>query len=132
MGRLLVRLLINAAALWVAAYLIPDFGGELRSNFSALLLTAALFGIVNAVIRPIIALLTCPLQILTLGLFTLIINAAMLFLTASLSQSLFGIGFYVHGWGSAILASIVITVVSIVLSIFLHEPRDEFRPRYRQ
>src|SRR2546423_4997799 len=119
MNRFIIRLVINAAALWITTYLIPGFGGELQHNLGALVLTAIIFGIVNAVLRPILTLLTCPFIILTLGLFTLVINAITLYVTAYLADQVFGIGFYIHGFGQAFLAALVISIVSIVLSMFL-------------
>ena len=85
----LIRLLVNAAALWVATRLVPGvtYSGELLP----LLGVALVFGIVNAFIRPVAKLLTLPLIILTLGIFALIVNGLMLWLTSSLSESL-GLG----------------------------------------
>jgi len=119
--RFLIRVLINAVALWVASALIQ--GISYNGGWTTLLLVALVFGILNAVIRPILKLLTCPLLILTLGLFTLVLNAAMLLLTSSLSQAL-GLGFHVDGFWPAFWGGVIISVVSIVLSVFV---RDEER-----
>lgn len=119
--RFLFRLLINAAALWVASAIVP--GIQREGNWGALLLVALVFGVLNAIIRPILALLSCPLQILTLGLFTLVLNAGMLMLTSAVSQSL-GLGFYVNGFVPALLGGLVISVVSIVLSTFVKDKRE--------
>jgi putative membrane protein len=116
--RFLIRVLINAAALWVASALVPGIQHE--KGWTTLLLVALVFGILNAIIRPILKLLTCPLLILTLGLFTLVLNAGMLLLTSSVSQAL-GLGFYVDSFGAAFWGGIVISVVSIVLSIFVRD-----------
>ena len=92
--RFLIRLLINAAALWVAIRLVPGIlyeGGALD-----LLLVALVFGLLNAVIRPILSVLTCPLQLLTLGLFTLVLNGVMLWLTSVVARSV-GLDFVVEG-----------------------------------
>ena len=126
MTRLIIRWLINAAALWAAARLVSGIGYE---GWPALLIVALIFGLVNALIRPILKLLTCPLQILTLGLFTIVINALML-LTSWLAEQ-FHIAFWVGGfWPDAVLGALVVSAVSIVLSIFLKD-RDEKRRRKR-
>lgn len=128
MTRLIVRLLINAAALWLAAYLVPGIGYE---GWPTLLVVALIFGLINALIRPILKVLTCPLQILTLGLFTIVINALMLLLLAWLADQ-FDIAFWVDGfWPAAVLGALVVSVVSIVGSIFLKD-RDEDRRRRRR
>ena len=117
--RLIVRLLINAAALAVAAWAVPGIHYE---GGGALALMALVFGIVNALIRPIVMVLSCPLLILTLGLFTFIINACMLLLAGSLAK-MFGIAFFVDGFGAAFLGAIIISVVSIILSLLLPNPK---------
>ena len=119
--RFVLRLLINAAALWVATKIVP---GVTHSGDGLTLLAVALvFGILNALLRPILALLSCPLLILTLGLFTFVINAVILLLTSALSSSL-GIGFHVDGFWSAFLGALVVTIVSVVLSVFLRDARE--------
>jgi putative membrane protein len=118
--RFIIRLIINAIALWVAATFVP--GIAYRGDILNLLLIALVFGVLNALIRPLLSLLTCPLQILTLGLFTLVLNAVMLLLTSSVGQSL-GIPFSVEGFVPALIGAIVVSIVSIILSIFIREPR---------
>lgn len=119
--RFLIRLLINAAALWVAARLIPGISYE--GDWLTLVLIALVFGLLNAFVRPILGLLTCPLQILTLGLFTLVLNAIMLLLTSAVSNAL-GLRFDVAGFWPALLGSIVISVVSIALSALVRDERE--------
>ena len=119
--RFIIRLLINAAALWVAARLIPGItyeGGGL-----ALIFVALVFGVLNAIVRPILALITCPFQILTLGLFTLVLNAVMLLLTSGLSRAL-GLDFHVAGFWPALLGGLIISLVSILLSVFVREENE--------
>jgi putative membrane protein len=126
MSRLIMRWLINAAALWAAAYLVPgiDYLG-----WPALLIVALIFGLINALIRPILKLLTCPLQILTLGLFTVVINALMLLLLSWLADQ-FAIAFWVEGfWPAAVLGALVVSVVSIVGSVFLKDRKEDRRRR---
>lgn len=125
MARLLIRWFINAVALAVAAYLVPRVipegivvAGEL--GWLSVAITALIFGLVNALIRPLLKLVTCPLIALTLGLFTLIINGLMLWLASWIGQQ-FGVGFIVKGFWSALLGAFIISVVSFVLSLFLRE-----------
>jgi putative membrane protein len=113
---LLLHWILNAAALWVAAALIPglDFDG----GPGRLLLVAAVFGIVNSTLRPLLTVLTCPLIVLTLGLFTLVINALMLLVTGWLSES-WNLGFMVSGFWAAFFGGLVVGLVSMVLSLAL-------------
>jgi putative membrane protein len=112
--RLLLRILINAAALWVATQIVP--GVTHTGPWFSLLLVALVFGLLNALVRPILKLLTCPLILLTLGLFTFVINAIVLWLTSAVSESL-GIGFHVAGFVPAFLGALVVTVVSMLLTV---------------
>jgi putative membrane protein len=121
--KFLIRLLITAAALWIAVRLVP--GLQYTGPLPKLLLVALVFGVVNAIVRPILSVLTCPLMLLTLGLFTLVLNAFMLWLTGALSTSL-GLGFHVSGFIPAFLGALVVSIVSAVLSIFVSD-NDEKR-----
>jgi putative membrane protein len=100
----LARLFINAFALWIATELIP--GLEVR-GFGTLLLAALIFGLVNAVVRPVAVILSLPLTLVTLGLFLLVVNAAMLGLTALLLP-----GFRVEGFWPALFGAITVSIVS--------------------
>jgi putative membrane protein len=120
--RFLVRLLVTAAALWVAVRFVD--GITYVGSWSGLLAVALVFGIVNAIIRPILYFLTCPFIFLTLGLFIFIINALMLLLSASIANS-FGIAFHVDGLLSALVGSVIISVVSAVLSIFVPDKKRD-------
>jgi putative membrane protein len=113
---LLIRLLINAAALWVAIQVVP--GISFDGDWLPLLVVALVFGVLNASVRPFLALLTLPLLILTLGLFTLVLNALMLWLTGTVSNAL-GLGFHVGGFWAAFLGGLVISIVSTMLSYFV-------------
>lgn len=123
--RFLIRIVVNALAVWVASWVLPgitvtETGGGLTSNPTfnlvlAYLFIGLIFGLVNALVRPVVRLLSLPLTILTLGLFTIIINAAMLMLTAWLSSYthvVFGVDDF---FWTAILGSIIISVVSLVV-----------------
>jgi putative membrane protein len=112
--KLILKLLINAAALWVAGEVIG--GIDLEGDFWTILLVALIFGVVNTFIKPILKVLSFPVIILSLGLFLLVINAAMLALTAQVSSALSIADFW-----SAILGAIVITIVSAVLSTFVKD-----------
>lgn len=120
--RLILRWIITAAAVWVAAYLVP--GIHVSSDISTLLVVALILGLVNALVRPVVKALSCGLIVLTLGLFLFVINALMLMLTSWLSRE-FGYGFEVAGFVPALMGSVVISLVSWVLSVFL--PDDERR-----
>ncbi len=110
------RLLVNATALWAATRLVPgiSFDGDWRLLFGV----ALVFGVLNVSVRPILALLTLPLLIVTLGLFTFVLNALMLWLTSAISNAL-GLGFRVEGFGAAFIGAFVVTAVSFLLSLFV-------------
>ncbi|HLG57047.1 MAG TPA: phage holin family protein [Vicinamibacterales bacterium] len=113
---ILLRLVINAAALWVATRLVP--GISFTGDPVLLLGVALVFGVLNVSVKPVLMLLTFPFLIITLGLFTLVLNAIMLWLTSVLSDAL-GLGFHVSGAIPALVGAIVVTVVSFVLSMFV-------------
>lgn len=117
LNRFLIRWGINAVAIWAAIRLVP--GIHLIDNSIGVIITVALiFGLVNAIIRPVVAFLTCPLIILTLGLGTLLINAAMLALTGAISRAV-GIGITFDGFWPVFWGALVISIVSVVLSALL-------------
>ena len=109
MTGIILRLVVNAIAIAITAYLLP--GITVNGGIGTYLILAIIFGIVNALIKPIVKLLTCPLIIVTLGLFILVINGAMLMLTGAIS----GDRLIVSGWGSAIIGGIIMGVVNVVL-----------------
>jgi putative membrane protein len=115
----LIRLLVNAAALWVAARLVP--GVSYDGGVLPFLGVALVFGVINAILRPVLKLLTLPLIIVTLGFFALVVNGLMLWLTSSLSASL-GLGFHVSGFWPAFFGALVVSVVSLILSMLIREP----------
>jgi putative membrane protein len=120
----LIRLLVNAAALWVATRLVP--GVSFDGGALPFLGVALVFGVVNAFIRPLLKILTFPLILVTLGLFALVVNGLMLWLTSSLSASL-GLGFHVSGFWAAFWGAIVVSVTSLILSLLIREPSTERR-----
>ena len=113
MRNLLLHWGFNAVALWVAAYLLTglDFNGTALQ----LILVAAVFGVVNSLLRPLLTVLTCPLIVLTLGLFTLVINAILLLVTGWLSAR-WNLGFTVAGFWPAFWGGLVVGLVSLALS----------------
>jgi putative membrane protein len=114
MRSLLLHWVFNAVALWLAAYLLDGlaFTGDLLH----LVLVGAVFGMVNSLVRPLLTVLTCPLIVLTLGLFTFVINALMLLLTGWLS-AYWDLGFTVDGFWPAFWGGMVVGLVSLVLSL---------------
>jgi len=115
----LIRLLVNAVALWVATRVVT--GVTYTGAILPLIGVALVFGIVNAVIRPVLKFLTFPFFILTFGLFALVLNGLMLWLTSSLSAAL-GLGFHVDGFWPAFWGALVVSVVSTLLGILIREP----------
>ena len=126
MNRFLLRWGINTIALYVAVELLP--GLEHTGSGVALLAVALIFGLVNAAVKPVLVIFSCPLVVLTFGLFLLVINGAMLMVTAWVSD-LFDLGFAVDGLGWGILGSIVISLISLVLNSLIAEDREE-QPSY--
>ena len=112
--KLLIRLIINAIALYAAAQLVN--GIELTGQIGGILFVALIFGIVNAILGPILKILSFPFILVTLGLFTLVINGLLLWLTASLSSNLSVSGFWAAFWGA-----LVVSIVSWFLSTFLKD-----------
>ena len=120
----LVRLLVNAAALWVATLVVP--GVSYQGGALPLLGVALVFGVINAFLRPVAKILTFPLIIVTLGIFSLVINGLMLWLTSSLSSGL-GLGFQVSGFWSAFWGGVVVSLVSLLLSMLVTDPKRDRR-----
>jgi putative membrane protein len=114
----LVRLIVNAAALWVATRLVD--GVRYTGGWLPFFGVALVFGFVNAFIRPVAKVLTFPLIVLTLGIFALVVNGLMLWLTARLSDAL-GLGFHVDGFWAAFWGALVVTIVSTLLSMMVTE-----------
>ncbi len=124
MSRLIIRLAINAVALYAAIALVPGIQPQ-DTNLLSLLWLALIFGAINALLRPLLKLLTCPLILLTLGLFTLILNT-FLFWLAGVIGAQFGVGFTVTNIWAALLGSIIVSVVSVFLSVLF---KDELNGR---
>jgi len=120
-----LRLVVNAAALWVATRLVP--GVTFQGDSVAFVGVALTFGVINSFIRPVAKILTFPLILVTLGLFALVVNGLMLWLTSSLSSSL-GLGFHVTGFWPAFWGALVVSIVSTMLSLIIADSsrRREF------
>jgi putative membrane protein len=122
MPKFIIRWLINAVALYVAIVLVPgiQLQSQTTSPWVALILLALVFGLLNALLRPLLVMLTCPLIILTLGLGTLLINTLLFALTGWIGEA-FGWGFTVSGFVPAFLGALVVSVVSIVLNLLVKD-----------
>lgn len=120
--KLLLRLLVTAAALWVATKFVTgiSFTGN---NYAALLGVALVFGVVNTIVKPILSFFSLPVVLLSLGLFLFVINALMLMLTSFLSSRL-GFGFHVDGFIPALIGSLVVSITAGLLHFVLGTNRD--------
>ncbi|MEJ7628792.1 MAG: phage holin family protein [Nocardioidaceae bacterium] len=127
----LIRVGVNACALTVAAWLFAGItinGSSDRDRMLTLLLVALIFGVVNVFVRPVVAMLSLPLYLLTLGLFFFVVNALMLWLTSGLAD-LVDLGFHVKGFWTAVFGAIVISVVGWVIGLALPGTRTPSRRR---
>jgi putative membrane protein len=122
--KLLVRWVITGLALFAAAWLVPGIVVE-RDAWTVYAAMAIILGLINAIVRPVLKLLTCPLIILTLGVFVLVINGFTLWLASQIGQSWFGVGYYVDGFGAAFLGGLIVSVVSVILSALVKEEEDK-------
>lgn len=111
-----LRLLINAAALWVATRLVP--GVTFTGDWLPFLGVALVFGVINTFIGPVVKILSIPFILVTLGFFLLVVNGLLLWLTSSLSGAL-GLGFHVSGFWAAFFGALVVSIVSTLLSIMV-------------
>jgi len=123
--RILLRILINAIAIGFVVWLLPAFTTNAGNEIIGILVVAVIFGLVNAFIRPIVKLISLPITCLTLGLFTLVINAAMLLLTSWFSGGFLDItGGFLEKFFWSFVGAIIISIVSGILSWFLPDDRD--------
>ncbi|HKI47261.1 MAG TPA: phage holin family protein [Balneolales bacterium] len=123
MTKFILRLLVNAIALYLAVLIVP--GITLSSDMASLIWLALIFGLINALVRPLLKFLTCLLIALTLGLFTLVINTFLFWLTSAVGQS-FGIGLDISDpvWWNAFLGGLIVSIVSVILTMIL---KDELK-----
>jgi putative membrane protein len=123
--RLLLTIISAAGGLAIAAWMFDgiSIGGSTRTEeLVTLLLVAVIFGVVNAIVRPIVSVLSIPLYILTLGLFFFVVNALMLMLTSWIADQV-GAAFEVDGFWTAVFGAIVISLASAVIGMLLPEPK---------
>jgi|SRR5579863_6431094 len=121
--KLLIRWVITSFSLFLAAWLVPGIRVE-REAWTVFAAMAIILGLVNAVVRPILKFLSCPLIVLTLGLFVLVINAITLWLASAIAVSWFHVGFHVRGFWSAFLGALIVSIVSVVLSGLVRDERE--------
>ena len=117
--KLILRWIISSLALFLAAWAVPGIGVD-GNGWLPYVLMALILGLVNAFVRPILKVLSCPLIILTLGLFVLVINAATLLLASTIAKQV-GIGFHVAGFWPALWGSLIVSVVTVVLSAVIKD-----------
>jgi putative membrane protein len=118
MTKFILRWIINALAVYLAVLFVP--GINYQGGWLGIVWLALILGLLNAFLRPLLQLLTCPLILLTLGLFTLLINTLMFWWMSSIGQA-FGIGITVDGFLPAFLGGLIVSVVSIIFSMMLHD-----------
>jgi putative membrane protein len=118
--KLIIRWIIASAALFAAAYLVPGIRVEDANAWKVYILMALVLGLVNAIIRPILSVLSCPLIILTLGVFVLLINGVSFLIAARIAEAM-GVGFYVDGYWPAFLGALVVSVVTIFFNLFIKD-----------
>jgi putative membrane protein len=123
---LLIRWIITSISLFIAAWLVPGIRVQSEA-WTIFAVMAVILGLVNAVIRPILKLLSCPLIILTLGLFVLVINGFTLWLASIIAVRWFHVGFYVDDFWAAFLGALIVSLVSVVLTALFgdEKPRPE-------
>lgn len=121
MRHLLLRFVVNTLALFIAVWLVP--GLHFQGSADRFVLVALVFGFVNSLLRPLLTILTCPLIVATLGLFTLVINAVLLQLTGWLSHR-WDLGLTVDGFWAAFIGGIVVALASMVLALAVRDRKD--------
>ena len=127
MNKFIIRWVINAIALYAAVVIVP--GIQVRTTLSeqwmAIVLLALVFGLLNALLRPLLLLLTCPLIVLTLGLGTLLINTLLFYLTGWIGTQ-FGWGLSISGFWSAFFGALVVSIVSIFLNLLVKDDKARY------
>lgn len=123
MTKLLIRWAIVAFALFVANWAVPGIVVKDATGWVVYVIMAVVLGLVNALLRPILKLLTCPLIVLTLGLFTLVINAITLWVAGYIAENWLKVGFHIDDFGAAFWGALLVSIVSALLSIFVHDDK---------
>jgi putative membrane protein len=122
--KLLIRWIISSLSLFVAAWLVPGIRVE-SSGLTVFVAMALILGLVNAFVRPLLKLLSCPLILLTLGLFILVINGFTLWLASAIAVNFFHVGFHVDGFFPALFGALIVSVVSMILTAVIGEERRD-------
>ena len=122
--KLIIRWAIASLALFAAAWLVPGITVD-GDGWVVYAVMALVLGMINAIVRPLLKLLTCPLILLTLGLFVLVINGITLWLASAIAVNWFGVGFYVDGFWSGFLGALIVSVVTVILSALVREEKDD-------
>lgn len=125
MGKLILRWAIVAVAVWLAILIVPGIEAS-PSDWTTIAAFALILGLLNAIVRPVLKFLSCPLIVLTLGLFVLVLNGVMFWLAGWLAGVL-GLGFTVSDFWAALLGALVVSVVSAVLNIFVKDDNESRR-----
>lgn len=120
--KLLIRWVITSISLFVAAWLVPGIRVD-EDGWKVFALMAVVLGLVNAIVRPLLKFLSCPLIILTLGVFVLVINGLTLWIASSVATSWFGVGFHVDGFIPAFLGALIVSIVSVILNAFVPDSK---------
>ncbi|MDQ7991855.1 MAG: phage holin family protein [Propionicimonas sp.] len=126
---MLIRFLASALALAVATWLVPGISisnPDAEAEVLTLIAVAAIFGLVNSIVKPLFKLVTAPVIFVTLGLFLLVINAVLLLLVSWLAGEL-GLAWHVDGWGAAFLGALIVSVVSFILNAFFGKRGTDHR-----
>src|ERR1017187_8476001 len=118
--KLLIRWVITSLSLFVAAWLVPGIPVEQKA-WTTFAIMAVILGLVNAVVRPLLKFVSCPLIVLTLGLFVLVVNALTLWFASSIAVKWFHVGFYVRGFFPAFWGALIVSIVSVVLTFIVGE-----------
>lgn len=122
--KLLIRWVIASLALFAAAWLVPGITVD-GSGWVVYAVMAIVLGLINAIVRPLLKLMTCPLILLTLGLFVLVINGITLWLASVIAVNWFHVGFYVNGFWPGFLGALIVSIVTVVLSALVREDDDK-------
>jgi len=117
--KLLIRWAIMALSLFAAAWVIPGIHVDDSRGWIVYAAMAVILSLVNALIRPLLKVLTCPLIVLTLGLFSLVVNAISMLIASAIANNLFKVGFYINGFWPAFWGALIVSVVSVILNIFV-------------
>ena len=123
--KLLIRWVIASLALFAAAWLVPGIRVD-GGGWVVYAVMAVILGLVNAIVRPFLKLLTCPLILLTLGLFVLVINGITLWLASAIAINWFNVGFYVDGFWPAFLGALIVSAVTVILSALVREEDKDY------